>query len=141
MNSSNQPWKNEGRVGSRREARERAIELGYEAHTRGFSVDEILDSLPLEPEPYSIVLLRAAEVERTRADALISETATGWTIARMPAMDVLVMRLAIGEMLTTDVPTGVILAEAVDLASRYSTDESARFVNGVLSAVAKKVRT
>ena len=132
--------RDEGRVGSRREARERAIELGYEAHTRGFTVDEILESLPLDPEPYAVVLLRAAEVERTRADELIEETAKGWTLERMAAMDLLVMRLAIGEMLTTDVPTGVILAEAVDLASRYSTDESGRFVNGVLSAIAKKVR-
>lgn len=88
-----------------------------------------------------MVLLRAAEVERVRADELIEATAKGWTLERMAAMDLLVMRLAIGEMLTTDVPTGVILAEAVDLASRYSTDESGRFVNGVLSAIAKKVRT
>ncbi len=133
--------RDEGRVGSRREARERAIELGYEAHTRGFTVDEILESLPLAPEPYAVVLLRAAEVERSRADQLIKDTAKGWTLERMAAMDLLVMRLAIGEMLTTDVPTGVILAEAVDLASRYSTDESGRFVNGVLSAIAKEVRS
>ncbi len=132
--------RDEGRIGSRREARERAIELGYEAETRGFSVDQMLESLPLAPEPYAVVLLRAAELERTRSDALIAETASGWSLDRMPAMDLLVMRLAVGELLTTDTPTGVVLAEAVDLASRYSTDESSRFVNGVLSAIAKKVR-
>ncbi len=107
---------------------------------RSVSVDEVLESLPLEPEPYTMVLLRAAELERTRAEQLISETSTRWPINRMPVMDVVVMRLAVAEMLTTDTPTGVILSEAVDMASRYSTEESGKFVNGVLSAIAKTVR-
>lgn len=104
------------------------------------SLDDVVAALPLEPEPYTMVLLRAAELERTRADQLISETSTRWPINRMPVMDVVVMRLAVAEMLTTDTPTGVILAEAVDMASRYSTEESGKFVNGVLSAIAKAVR-
>lgn len=132
--------RDEGWIGSRREARERALELSYEMDRRSVSVDEVLESLPLEPEPYTMVLLRAAELERTRAEQLISETSTRWPINRMPVMDVVVMRLAVAEMLTTDTPTGVILSEAVDMASRYSTEESGKFVNGVLSAIAKTVR-
>jgi N utilization substance protein B len=58
----------------------------------------------------------------------------------MPMLDLIVMRLATAELLTQDTPTGVVLSEAVELASRYSTDESGRFVNGVLAAIANDVR-
>jgi len=58
----------------------------------------------------------------------------------MPVIDRLVMRQAVAELLVTDTPIGVILSEAVELVSRYSTDESSRFVNGVLAAIARAVR-
>lgn len=124
----------------RREARERAIELAYEANQRQLSVDELLKTLPLAPVPFAVELLRAAEAHREEADRLIAERATGWSIDRMPVMDRLVMRLAVAELLSMDTPTGVVLNEAVELASRYSTDESGRFVNGVLAAIARQVR-
>lgn len=137
MTTNNTP----GGARSRREARERAVELGYQALVRGESVDELLAGLPLPPPTFTVTLLRAAEEHRDRAEALIAERASGWSIDRMPAIDLLVMRMAVAEMLALDTPTGVILSEAVDLASRYSTDESARFVNGVLAALARQLRT
>ncbi len=126
--------------GGRREARERAVELAYEADLRGCSLDELFESLTLPPEPYAALLLRASELERERTRALIAEKASGWSLERMPTIDRLVMEMAVAEMLTTDTPTGVVLAEAVDLVSRYSTEESGRFVNGVLAAIARDVR-
>lgn len=137
MTTNNTP----GGARSRREARERAVELGYQALVRGESVDELLAGLPLPPPTFTVTLLRAAEEHRDRAEALIAERASGWSIDRMPAIDLLVMRMAVAEMLALDTPTGVILSEAVDLASRYSTDESGRFVNGVLAALARQLRT
>ncbi|MGF1598220.1 MAG: transcription antitermination factor NusB [Acidimicrobiales bacterium] len=128
-----------GGVG-RREARERAIELAYEAEMRQVDVDELLAVQVIQPAPFVVELLRAAERERQRAEELISSRASGWRLERMPAVDVLIMRLAVAELLTMDTPTGVVLAEAVDLASRYSTDDSGRFVNGVLAAIARDVR-
>lgn len=101
---------------------------------------DLIASLTLPPEPYTATLLDAAESRRDEADALVSERLRGWTLERLPVMDRLVLRLAVAELLATDTPTGVVIAEAVDLAGRYSTDESSRFVNGVLSAVAKEVR-
>jgi transcription antitermination protein NusB len=112
---------------SRREARERAL-------------DELLASLILDPDPFTATLLRAAEMHKDKADQLIADRAKGWTLARMAVIDRLVMRLAVAEMLTSSTPTGVILSEAVELATRYSTDESGRFVNGVLAAVARDIR-
>jgi N utilization substance protein B len=77
----------------------------------------------------------------TTADEIIAENAIGWTLARMPVIDLIVLRIAIFELLSRpDVPTAVILNEAVELAKTFSTDESGRFVNGILSTIAKKVR-
>lgn len=120
---------------SRREARERAVELAYEAHLRSESVAELVASLTIAPEPFSVELLERAEARRAEADELIQAKATGWTIARMPVLDLVIMRMAVAELLDGDTPSGVVLAEAVELAGRYSTDESSRFVNGVLAAI------
>lgn len=127
------------RRSSRREARERAIELGYEAAVRGWSVDELLASLALPPDQYTEILLRDAETRKPEVEGLIAGKAKGWSLERMPTIDRLVMSIAVAELLTGDTPKGVVLAEAVDLVSRYSTDESGRFVNGVLSAIAEQI--
>ncbi|MEM7341973.1 MAG: transcription antitermination factor NusB [Actinomycetota bacterium] len=124
---------------SRREARERAIELAYEAETRSIGVAELLADLAITPDPFTVALLRAAEEHRVEAEALISELSSGWPLARMPTIDRLVMRMAVAEMMTMETPRGVVLSEAVELASRYSTDESGRFVNGVLAAASRSL--
>jgi transcription antitermination protein NusB len=129
-----------GHGGGRREARERALELAYEANQRRMSPADLVAGLPLAPAPFVVELLSAAENNCDRAEELIAARATGWSIERMPVLDRLIMRIAVAEMLTLDTPTGVVLAEAVDLAKRYSTDESGRFVNGVLAAVARQIR-
>lgn len=124
---------------SRRESRERAIELGYEAEIRRWSVDELLDSLTLAPDEFTVELLRLAEEHRATADELIDGASTRWSLSRMPAIDLVVMRQAVGELLAAETPPGVVLAQAVELASRYSTEGSGRFVNGILATVAAQV--
>lgn len=125
----------------RREARERAIELAYEAEQRGQDVDALLATLVLPPDPYTVTLLRAAEDHRADAEERIASKARGWSLQRMPVLDRLIMRLAVAELLTQpEVPTAVVLAEATELAGRFSTDDSSRFVNGVLAAIGREVR-
>ena len=126
-----------GRARLRREARERALELSYEREQRGDDLADLLASLTLPPEPYTERLLSAVDSAVDDIDALIADRLRGWTIERLPVLDLLVLRLAIAELRVTDTPTGVVLAEAVDLASRYGTDESSKFVNGVLAAIVK----
>ncbi len=126
-----------GRSRLRREARERALELSYEKQQRGDELGPLLASLTLPPEPYTEQLLRAVDASVETIDAEISSRLRGWTIERLPVIDLLVLRLAVAELSNTDTPTGVVLAEAVDLASRYGTDESSKFVNGVLAAIAR----
>ncbi len=126
---------------SRRESRERAVELAYEAAVRDWSVSEIVDSLTIAPEPFVVTLLSQSEEHRERADELIEAKAKGWSISRMAVLDLVVMRMAVAELLADTTPTGVVLSEAVELAGRYSTEESSRFVNGVLAAIASEIRS
>ncbi len=93
--------------------------------------------MTLEPDHYTTRLLEGVEIDVEEIDRAIAERLRGWTIERLPVLDLLVLRLAVAELQVTDTPTGVVLAEAVDLASRYGTDESAKFVNGVLGAIAR----
>ena len=126
-----------GRARLRREARERALELSYERQQRGIDLATLLASLTLDPDPYTRQLLAAVDRDVDEIDQVIADRLRGWTIDRLPVLDLLVLRLGVAELRATDTPTGVVLSEAVDLASRYGTDESAKFVNGVLAAVAR----
>lgn len=74
---------------------------------------------------------------RDRIDELIMSYAQGWTLERMPHVDRALLRLASWEILFNDeVPAAVAIDEAVELAKEYSTDDSGRFVNGVLGKIA-----
>lgn len=125
----------------RRAARERALGLLYEAEAKGTTGAEVLASLPVEPDDFAAALVRAVDEHRARIDELLERFAKGWTLARMPALDRAALRMGSAELIARrDVPTGVVLAETVDLASRFSTGDSARFVNGLLARVAEEVR-
>jgi transcription antitermination protein NusB len=126
---------------TRAEARERALHLLYEAEVRGQGALEVLDAQLLPPDPYTSTLVRGVGDHQVDLDAYIGRLAVGWPIERMPAMDRAVLRMGTFELThQPDVPTAVVINEAVELAKRYSTEDSGRFVNGVLSAVASEVR-
>lgn len=125
----------------RRAARERALSLLYEAEAKGATGTDVLASLPVEADDFTVCLVRAVDEHRQRIDGLLTRFAKGWTLARMPALDRAALRMGTAELIARpDVPTGVVLAETVDLASRFSTDDSGRFVNGLLARVADEVR-
>lgn len=128
-------------VGSRREARERALSLLYEAEAKSQSPAVVLDSLPLVPEAFAVELVSGVGEHGAELDALIRRFAKGWTIERMPAIDRNLLRIATFELAhRRDIPTGAVISEAVELAKRYSTDDSGRFVNGLLARIAREVR-
>jgi N utilization substance protein B len=128
-------------AGSRREARERALELLYESYAKSLSVDDVLSGLAVRPDPYAEEVVRGVDARSAEIDGLISSHAKGWTLERMPVLDRTLLRIAVWELLgRPDVPVAVVISEAVELAKRYSTDDSGRFVNGVLSAAAAEVR-
>jgi N utilization substance protein B len=127
-------------AGPRRAARERALLLLYEAEAKDLSLGALVAQLPVRPDPYTEELVLGLDATRDRVDELVGRHAVGWAVGRMPVVDRSLLRLATLELLGDVVPTGAVISEAVELAHRYSTEESGRFVNGVLAAVAEEVR-
>ena len=129
------------RPDERSDARERALYLLYEAHSKGVAPADTIELQVIEPDAMTQELVTGVGEWLDTLDAHIATHAKGWTLARMPVLDLSVMRLAVYELLRRpDVPTAVVLNEAVELAKRFSTDDSGRFVNGVLAAIAADVR-
>jgi transcription antitermination protein NusB len=127
--------------GSRREARERALSLLYEADAKAITPAALLGELPVAPDAFAAALVAGVGSCLDRLDELIGRYAVDWTIERMPVVDRTLLRMAVWELLERpDIPTGAVISEAVELAKTYSTEESGRFVNGVLGSVAGEVR-
>ena len=125
---------------SRHQARERALEIFYEATIKERTATVIVAELNVRPDNYVIALLTSAEENQARANELMSEFSIDWPLERIALIDRLIMTLAIGEMLMEDAPPlAVILDEAVEMAKVFSTDGSSSYVNGVLSSVAQRV--
>ena len=113
----------------------------YEACTKGVSGDDIAAAQVTEPDPTTALLVHGVDQHREQLDEAIGAQARGWTLARMPLIDLTIMRIASFELLARpDVPVAVVIDEAVELAKRFSTDDSGRFVNGVLSALVPVLR-
>jgi transcription antitermination protein NusB len=130
------------RPDERSDARERALYLLYEAESKGIAPADALALQVLEPDALTAELVAGVGEHRERLDAAIAARAKGWTLERMPVIDLNVLRIASFELAERpDVPVAVVLDEAVELAKRFSTDDSGRFVNGVLSALAGDLRT
>lgn len=125
----------------RSDARERALLVLYEARSKQIDVQQVLDEQVIEPDAITRSLVLGVEQHCAELDAAIARCAKGWTLERMPVIDLLVMRLGSFELLhRLDVPIAVVIDEAVELAKRFSTDDSGRFVNGVLAAIADASR-
>jgi len=125
----------------RSDARERALYALYEAHSKDIPLSEVLAGYVVAPDELTTALIQGVEANRERLDEAIAARAKGWTLARMPVLDLNVLRLGAYELAERpDVPVAVIIDEAVELAKRFSTDDSGKFVNGVLSALAQDLR-
>lgn len=82
-------------------------------------------------------MLFGAHAELEFLDAVITRRSDNWKLERMPVVDRNILRLAAWELLRTQTPAAVVIDQAIELARRFSGDESARFVNGVLDALRK----
>jgi len=126
-------------VPARSKARKRALDLLFEAELRGEPVITLMEERSSEnfgpPVPqYAAELVRGVQAHRERIDELLSSHSVGWTLDRMPAVDRNILRIGTYELLwADDVPDGVAISEAVELARDLSTDASPSFVNGLLA--------
>lgn len=125
----------------RSDARERALYLLYEAAQKELPVADVVAGQVVPPDELTALLVDGVAGDVEAIDARIAATAEGWTLERMPMLDRNLLRIGVFELLhRPDVPTAVVISEAVELAKRFSTDNSGRFVNGVLAAIAADVR-
>jgi N utilization substance protein B len=127
-------------VAARSKARKRAVDVLYESDVRGVDpLDTLRDRVALADPPlnsYTVEVVEGTREHRAHIDDILTRYAEGWTIERMPGVDRAVLRLGVYELLyRDDVPDAVAIDEAVELAKSLSTDESPRFVNGVLARV------
>ena len=137
-------------MSARTKSRKRALDVLFSADVRG---DALEDALVREeararstPErasswPYARQIVEGVRDHAAEIDQRISAHASGWDLDRMPAVDRAILRIGAWELgHNAEVPVGVAIDEAVEAAKELSTDDSPRFVNGVLSAIARDVR-
>lgn len=127
--------------GTRREAREDALAVLYEAEIAGDSSQEALARRAVPPSDYAVEIALGVDADRENLDSLLRRHLVGWRLQRLAVVDRALARMAAWELAhRDDVPTGVVLSEAVALATQYCGGDSPRFLNGVLRAVADEVR-
>ncbi len=134
-------------MGKRRTARERALQALYEIEFNGEGPEAALSgSSPAGPPPedaaeYAGWLVRGVATRRDELDALIQATSRHWRVARMTPVDRNVLRLAVLELLAegSTLAPAIVINEAIEIARRFSGEESAVFVNGVLDAVRRRL--
>jgi transcription antitermination protein NusB len=122
---------------SRRAARRRALEILYEADLKERPLCDVLDVHVRGDEPppeFTVELVSGVEDHRAELDDIIRRHAHDWRMERMPVIDRNLLRMSLYQILhRPDIPTAVAIDEAVELAKELSTDDSARFINGILS--------
>jgi N utilization substance protein B len=130
---------------SRRAARRRALEILYEADIKDRGLCDVLD-LHLRgddpPPEFTVELVSGVDAHRAELDEIIRSHAHSWRLERMPVIDRNLLRMGLHESLhRPDIPVAVAIDEAVELAKEFSTDDSARFVNGVLARAIRRPDT
>ncbi|WP_375406213.1 transcription antitermination factor NusB [uncultured Amnibacterium sp.] len=134
-------------MSARSKARKRALDVLFAADVRGETQEQALEAEALRaaarPErasswPYARDIVQGVIDHADEIDALISDHSTSWPLDRMPAVDRGILRIAVWESrYNPEVPIGVAIDEAVELAKELSTDDSPKFVNGLLTAITK----
>ena len=131
-------------MGARSKARKRAVDILFEADLRGIDPRTLLVERVGAPDlppvsDYTVTLVQGVVAHQQDIDRMLTEHARGWALERMPTVDRAVLRLGLFELLFSDeVDDAVAIDEAIELAKALSTDDSPRFVNGVLGAIAAR---
>lgn len=125
---------------SRHEARECALQVLYAVdvagHDPGKAFDDLVNEGDQRHRDFARRLVKLAHQYRQRMDDLIASKSERWDLKRMALIDHLVLRLALVELFhIDDVPPKVTINEAIEIAKLYSTDQSGRFINGLLDAI------
>jgi transcription antitermination factor NusB len=136
-------------MGKRRKAREVALQLLYQLDVQGESnpephLPEFWTRHPVDREAreFAEILIRGTKLHEPKIDEIISEYAENWELDRMAVVDRNILRQGVFEILWMgDVPPKVAINEALEIAKKFSTHESSRFINGILDRIHKELRT
>jgi N utilization substance protein B len=124
-------------VPRRRGSRKLALDVLYESELSGHPASEVLarhdSNVAID---FTKELVNGVVEHQPELDGLISQWAKDWKIERMPVIDRVLLRIGIFELKHLDIPVAVTINEAVELAKIYSTEDSSRFINGVLAGIA-----
>lgn len=131
---------------SRRIAREKALQVLYQAEVGGTAMEEALaysiggGNLPSASRKFAETLVFGTWEDRQSIDAQISRHTLRWKIERLAVIDRNILRLAVFEMTRQpDIPHEVSIDEAVELAKKFSTEKAASFINGILDSISKEI--
>jgi N utilization substance protein B len=135
-------------VGRRRKAREVALQFLYQLDLSGetgpaASEDEFWSRHPVDPGArlFADELVRGTKENQAKIDALIAQFTEHWDLDRMAVVDRNILREAVYELLWhPEVPAKVAINEAIEIAKKFGTAESSRFINGVLDRIARELR-
>ena len=127
------------RAPSRKQARRDAVFLLYQREVTPLSMEELVVGHKLResyaPDEYTVAAVRGVIEHTEELDAELGAHSRDWPVSRIAPLERSILRLALWELRHTDTPPQVAIDEAVRLTKRYSTDDSARFVNGVLGGI------
>lgn len=150
-------------MGTRRKGRELALKIIYSMYDQNAPVDEVLEefwrnfkfqddvlgepveevgsTVPEEEKHFAEDLIHGVDQHLEQLDAVISDHSTNWTLERMARVDLSLLRLASFELIyRPDIPTNVILNEAIEIGKRYGTVETPSFINGILDKISRNCR-
>jgi transcription antitermination protein NusB len=124
-------------VSARGKARNRALDVLFEAEQRSTSAFDVLRARRERTDqiinPYTLEIVEGVVSRQAAIDEFLETYSQGWSLERMPSVDRIILRIGTWELLyNDDVPDGVAVSEAVALAKTLSTDESPSFINGLL---------
>ncbi|QTG80231.1 transcription antitermination factor NusB [Arthrobacter crystallopoietes] len=122
---------------ARGKARRRAVDVLFESEQRSVSAFDALRDRREKTDqvinPYTVDIVEGVVAMQAQIDEFLTTYSQGWPLERMPSVDRIILRVGSWELLyNDDIPDGVAVSEAVELAKTLSTDESPSFVNGLL---------
>jgi transcription antitermination protein NusB len=130
---------------SRRVARKKALQALYQFDLSGGEegIRDLAEDVPVQERSFFWHLVRGAWEKRNLIDPVIEQhLKKGWTLARLAVVDRAILRMAVYELLfNSEIPYGVTLNEAVELAKTFGDENSGRFINGVLGAIVENIET
>jgi N utilization substance protein B len=132
-------------MSKRRSARELALKILFQVEVGKFTPDEALETSfeqvnpPVEDRGYAEELVRGVAAEESSLDQIIGNLAQGWSLERLAKVDKNVLRLALYELIhRRENPASAVINDAVEVVKKYSTDDSGRFVNGILGSFVRR---